>query len=147
MKNDEITDVIATHLHPDHIGGVISEDGNPVFENAGLILTQKEHDFWTNVGNFKNNLEDQKLPLQVLSKYTDKLTLISNDADIGSGLSAIDLPGHTAGHIGVLISSGNEQFAIAGDIIHAQYLQINNPDIGVVLTKTQIWQKNPEKRC
>ena len=146
VKNDEITDVIATHLHPDHIGGLISEDGNPVFENAGLILTQKEHDFWTNVGNFKNNLEDQKLPLQVLSKYTDKLTLISNDADIGSGLSAIDLPGHTAGHIGVLISSGNEQFAIAGDIIHAQYLQINNPDIGVVFDQDPDLAKKSRKK-
>jgi len=132
MRNDDITDVIATHLHPDHIGGMIFNNGEAVFKNAGLILTKDEHLFWNNADNFKNNINDQKLPLEVLGAYSDRLNLISGDEDIGSGLSAIDLPGHTAGHIGIMISSGNEQFVIAGDIIHAQYLQINNPDIGVV---------------
>jgi len=132
IKNDDITDIVATHLHPDHIGGMVSETGESVFKNAQLILTQDEHSFWNNSDNFKNNLDNQKLPLDVLNAYSNSLNLISGDDDIGSGLSAINLPGHTAGHIGVMISSGKEQFVIAGDIIHAQYLQISNPDIGVV---------------
>jgi glyoxylase-like metal-dependent hydrolase (beta-lactamase superfamily II) len=132
IKNDDITDIVATHLHPDHIGGMVSETGEPVFNNAQLILTQDEYSFWNDKDNFKNNLDDQKLPLDVLNAYSNSSNLISGDDDIGSGLSAINLPGHTAGHIGIMISSGNEQFAIAGDIIHAQYLQINNPEIGVV---------------
>jgi glyoxylase-like metal-dependent hydrolase (beta-lactamase superfamily II) len=132
IKNDDITDIVATHLHPDHIGGMVSETGEPVFNNAQLILTQDEYSFWNDKDNFKNNLDDQKLPLDVLNAYSNSLNLILGDDDIGSGMFAINLPGHTAGHIGIMISSGNEQFAIAGDIIHAQYLQINNPEIGVV---------------
>ena len=132
VRSEDITDVIATHLHPDHIGGMISEDGNAVFGNAGLILTYAEYEFWKDENNFKNNSDDQKLPLNVLDTYSDRLTLIASEGDIGSGLSAINLPGHTAGHIGVMLSSGDEQFAIVGDIIHAQYLQIYNPNIGVV---------------
>jgi len=132
VRSEDITDVIATHLHPDHIGGMISEDGNAVFGNAGLILTYDEYEFWKDENNFKNNSDDQKLPLNVLDTYSDRLTLIASEGDIGSGLSAINLPGHTAGHIGVMLSSGDEQFAIVGDIIHAQYLQIYNPNIGVV---------------
>lgn len=146
VKNDEITDVVATHLHPDHIGGMISNDGIPVFKNAGLTLTQDEYFFWNNKDNFKNNADDQKLPLDVLGAYSDCLNLISGDADIGSGLSAINLPGHTAGHIGVMISSGNEQFAIAGDIIHAQYLQINNPEICVVFDQDAELAKKSRRR-
>ena len=111
---------------------MISEDGNAVFGNAGLILTYAEYEFWKDENNFKNNSDDQKLPLNVLDTYSDRLTLIASEGDIGSGLSAINLPGHTAGHIGVMLSSGDEQFAIVGDIIHAQYLQIYNPNIGVV---------------
>ena len=132
VKNDDVSDIIATHLHPDHIGGMISETGEQVFKNAGLTLTQDEHSFWNKKENFINNPGDQNLPLDVLNAYSGNLNLISGDGDMGLGLSAIDLPGHTAGHIGVMISSGNDQFAIAGDIIHAQYLQINNPEIGVV---------------
>ena len=132
VKNDDISDIIATHLHPDHIGGMISETGEQVFKNAGLTLTQDEYSFWNKKENFINNPGDQNLPLDVLNAYSGNLNLISGDGDMGLGLSAIDLPGHTAGHIGVMISSGNDQFAIAGDIIHAQYLQINNPEIGVV---------------
>ena len=130
--NDDISHIIATHLHPDHIGGMVSENGEKVFKNAGLTLTQDEYSFWNKKENFTNNPGDQKLPLDVLSAYSSHLNLITGDGDMGLGLSAIDLPGHTAGHIGVMISSGNNQFAIAGDIIHAQYLQINNPGIGVV---------------
>ena len=132
VSSKEITDIVATHLHPDHIGGLLCEDGNAVFENAGLILTYDEYEFWNDKNNFKTNSDDQSLPLNVLNTYSDRVTLITNEGDIGSGLSAINLPGHTAGHIGVMLSSGGEQFAIVGDIIHAQYLQIYNPNIGVV---------------
>lgn len=132
IRSEEITDVIATHLHPDHIGGMISEDGNAVFINAGLVLTHAEYNFWADSNNFKEDSDDNKLPLNVLNAYSDRLTLINGDGDIGSGLTAINLPGHTAGHIGVMLSSKGEHFAIVGDIIHAQYLQIYNPDIGVV---------------
>ena len=104
VRSEDITDVIATHLHPDHIGGMISEDGNAVFGNAGLILTYAEYEFWKDENNFKNNSDDQKLPLNVLDTYSDRLTLIASEGDIGSGLSAINLPGHTAGHIGVMLS-------------------------------------------
>jgi glyoxylase-like metal-dependent hydrolase (beta-lactamase superfamily II) len=132
VRSEEITDVIATHLHPDHIGGMISEDGKAVFSNAGLILTQAEYEFWKNTNNFKGNGDDQKLPLDVLNIYSNRLSLINGDADIGCGLTALNLPGHTVGHIGIMLSSKGEQFAIVGDIIHAQYLQIYNPNIGVV---------------
>ena len=46
----------------------------------------------------------------------------------------------------MLISSGNQQFAIAGDIIHAQYLQINNPDIGVVFDQDPDLAKKSRKK-
>ena len=146
VMNDDISNIIATHLHPDHIGGMISKSGNKIFENAALTLTQDEYSFWNKEENFKSNPEDQNLPLNVLSAYSGNINLISGEEDLGLGLSAIDLPGHTAGHIGVMISSGNDSFAIAGDIIHAQYLQINNPEIGVIFDQDEkLAQKSRKK--
>ena len=144
--NDDISNIIATHLHPDHIGGMISETGEQVFKNAALTLTQDEYSFWNKEENFKSNPEDQNLPLSVLAAYSENLNLTSGNADLGLGLSAIDLPGHTAGHIGIMISSGNDQMAIVGDIIHAQYLQINNPEIGVVFDQDVDQARQSRKR-
>ena len=144
--NDDISNIIATHLHPDHIGGMISETGEQVFKNAALTLTQDEYSFWNKEENFKSNPEDQNLPLSVLAAYSENLNLTSGNADLGLGLSSIDLPGHTAGHIGIMISSGNDQMAIVGDIIHAQYLQINNPEIGVVFDQDVDQARQSRKR-
>ena len=82
----------------------------------------------------------------MLAAYSENLNLTSGNADLGLGLSAIDLPGHTAGHIGIMISSGNDQMAIVGDIIHAQYLQINNPEIGVVFDQDVDQARQSRKR-
>ena len=144
--NDDISNIIATHLHPDHIGGMISETGEQVFKNAALTLTQDEYSFWNKEENFKSNPEDQNLPLSVLAAYSENLNLTSGSADLGLGLSSIDLPGHTAGHMGIMISSGNDQMAIVGDIIHAQYLQINNPEIGVVFDQDVDQARQSRKR-
>ena len=90
VMNNDISNIIATHLHPDHIGGMISESGNKIFENAALTLTQDEYSFWNKEENFKSNPEDQNLPLNVLSAYSGNINLISGEEDLGLGLSTID---------------------------------------------------------
>src|SRR5262245_41181512 len=42
--------VVITHMHPDHVGGLLSPDGKPVFTNAALFVDGKEHAFWTDEG-------------------------------------------------------------------------------------------------
>ena len=142
IKNDDITDLIATHLHPDHIGGMLTDDGKMVFRNASLTMSEKEYSFWKNPENLKDQPDQKHLPILLSDVYSDRLNLCKSDADLGSGLSAINLPGHTAGHIGIRVSSSGSQFIIAADIIHAQYLQINNPSIGVVFDQDYELAKN-----
>ena len=131
VSRSDITKLIATHMHPDHIGGLIDSSENRYFDNAELILSLKEHNFWSNVDNFTDHPDQQTHALKVLNAYSDRMTLCKENADLGRGLSSIDLPGHTAGHIGVNVSSNSSQFIIAGDIVHAQHLQFINPNIGV----------------
>jgi glyoxylase-like metal-dependent hydrolase (beta-lactamase superfamily II) len=44
---EEITTVILTHAHPDHIGGVLDTSGKPAFANAQYVMSKTEWDFWT----------------------------------------------------------------------------------------------------
>ena len=132
VSNSEITKLIVTHLHPDHIGGAIDSQFKSIFTNAEFILSENEYNFWTNSANFTNQPGSQAHPLAVLDAYKANLSVTKKNSDLGLGLSTIDLPGHTAGHIGLRISSGNDEFVIAGDIIHAEHLQFSNPSIGVV---------------
>ena len=55
--------------------------------------------------------------------------MLSNNADIISGVSIIPLPGHTPGHAGFRVDDGNESMFHMGDIIHVPKLQLKDPNI------------------
>lgn len=132
----EIGTLFLTHLHPDHAAGTVTPEGAAVFPAAELVLTEAEHSFWSDDAHFTGADETTQswraLALQVLRAYGDRLRLIAPGADIAPGLSAMDLPGHTPGHAGWRLSSGNAQLVHVGDIVHAPMLQAANPEISVV---------------
>jgi glyoxylase-like metal-dependent hydrolase (beta-lactamase superfamily II) len=127
--------VFVTHLHPDHVAGLITADGAAVFPNAELVLAEAEREFWADRTRFNSDetlASWQGLALTVLSAYQPALRTIAMDEDIVSGLEAVPLPGHTPGHCGLRIVSGESGFVHIGDIVHAQTLQLADPGIGVV---------------
>jgi glyoxylase-like metal-dependent hydrolase (beta-lactamase superfamily II) len=131
----DVTSVFFTHLHPDHIAGAVNPDGGAVFPNAELFVAQDDHVFWTDQSNF-TGADDavkgwQQLAETVLSAYGDRLSLISDEAQIIPNVTMLPLPGHTPGHSGIRVDSGADAFVHTGDIVHAQSLQLANPDISV----------------
>ncbi len=125
--------LVITHLHPDHIGGATKEDGTPAFENAELVLTETERQFWSDDGNF-SGADDQtrqwrQLGLDMLAAYGDRVRTEDFGAEVAAGIHLEKLPGHTIGHAGVRIDSAGEQFLYVTDILHAQDLQLANPEI------------------
>lgn len=133
---DQIDRVFITHMHPDHCAGAISEDGEAIFANAELTIGQVEYDYWKNRGNFEAKgdkaLGAYGLAKSVFDAYADRTVPVSAEADLGQGLSVVPLFGHTPGHSGIRVSSGDDQFMIVGDIIHAMDLQLANPDVAVI---------------
>ena len=132
---DDITDIFITHLHPDHIGGCIDEDGSAVFKNANFKILEEEYSFWTSkeFGSDEINGRDwSSLAKNVVSTYDAQLEVLSSNKDIISGVSTVPLPGHTPGHAGFRVDDGNQSMFHMGDILHVPNLQLKDPNISTL---------------
>lgn len=132
---DQVDTLFATHLHPDHIAGMITAAGAAVFPKAELVLPRTEHEFWRDPANTSGGDEtlDQwgQLARAVLAAYGDRMRPIEAEGEIAPGLNAFPLPGHTPGHSGWRLASGAAQLLHVGDIIHAPALQAADPQIAI----------------
>mgnify|MGYP001454692183 CR=1 FL=1 len=135
VSTNEITDVFLTHLHPDHIAGTLNTDGSAVFNNAQMHIVDKEHDFWVGE-NFDavevNGADWASLAKGVINAYKDRLNILSEGKEIISGVNIVAIPGHTPGHSGFRVDSGNESLMHLGDILHLQNLQLIDPNVSTV---------------
>ncbi len=133
---DEVTHLIMTHLHVDHVGGMVDAAGNAVFANAELVSGQGEWDHFQN-DDFMGKLGKRALASfmssrRAITPYADRRRDISGETEVVPGISMIPLPGHTPGHSGVHITDGDQQLLIWGDTIHSETFQMAEPDWGVL---------------
>lgn len=123
IKPEEIKTVLLTHSHGDHVGGLL-KDGEKVFPNAEIRISEKELSFWKSARN-KDFCE------QVLKRYGQPKFLIPDEktAVAFPEMVAVDLAGHTPGQIGLLLSFGNDKLFVAADLLHCGAVQFERPDI------------------
>ena len=108
--------VVMTHLHRDHVGWNLT-DGRPTFPKARYLVPKADWEFWTqpSVGPSQPHIRDQVIPLDDFNV----MDLIEGDYNITDELKAVDTPGHTPGHISIVISSEGKRGFILGDVAHS----------------------------
>ncbi|MDI7775097.1 MBL fold metallo-hydrolase [Asticcacaulis sp. EMRT-3] len=113
-----ITDVLITHAHPDHIGGLTTADGKPAFPNATVRMSATE---WAWV---KSN---PGMAAFVATIGPQVKPFTPGDI-VAPGITAIALPGHTPGHCGYEIVSGKDRLIDIGDTAHSSIISLAEPD-------------------
>jgi glyoxylase-like metal-dependent hydrolase (beta-lactamase superfamily II) len=126
--------VVITHMHPDHIPGLLGSDGKAMFPNAVVHINADEHAFWTSEQNRAQAPEQFKvffdLANAAIKPYAaaGKLKTFKDGAQFAPGVSAAAAPGHTVGHTMVRVSSGDGDLLIWADIVHCAALQFPEPE-------------------
>ena len=133
----EITDVILTHLHPDHVGGMGDlQQRRLLFPNARHYVSDIESAYWNSDHpdmsrqglNEEGKQVFRDVAHQALSLLGDRVVRVKNGQRIGECIEVISAPGHTPGHIILRISSGHDQLIHLGDTIHHPAIQMAHPN-------------------
>jgi glyoxylase-like metal-dependent hydrolase (beta-lactamase superfamily II) len=111
--------VVCTHLHVDHVGwNTMLRNGEwvPTFPNARYLIGRREFEHWTREGDAEQQaiLGDSVRPV-----FEHGLaTLVEMNHRISDEIRLTPTPGHTPGHVSVLIESRGERAMITGDMLH-----------------------------
>lgn len=115
---EQIGRVIFTHLHGDHAAGALDADGRPVFPAAHLVMHEAELAHW-------HGREDSAGG-RLIAACGDRVAVVRDGDDLGQGLRAWFLPGHTPGHMGLRLGA---EVALIGDLVHSVALQLADPAV------------------
>jgi glyoxylase-like metal-dependent hydrolase (beta-lactamase superfamily II) len=110
-----ITDVLITHAHDDHVGGLITAGNKPAFPNAKIRLSSREWAF----------LQSQFPSGSKLIAF--QVVPFEPGTEILPGITPIALYGHTPGHVAYEIASGNQKIEDVGDTVHSSIVSLAKP--------------------
>ncbi|WP_294607426.1 MBL fold metallo-hydrolase [Roseovarius sp.] len=117
---DQVDIVVITHMHGDHIGGLMREGGEATFPNARYVTGSAEYDHWAAAGN--DRFDSNMRPL------AEKTTMIGDGASVASGITAMAAFGHTPGHMTYMIESGGKSLLLAADFANHYVWSLAQPD-------------------
>jgi glyoxylase-like metal-dependent hydrolase (beta-lactamase superfamily II) len=132
IDRNQVDVVIISHIHGDHINGLLTPDNKPAFPNAEIMVPAPEWKYFTDDGEMSRQTSDRMKGVfagfrRVFDALGRKVTQYEGGKEIVPGITAVATHGHTPGHMSHIVSSGNSKVYIQADVTNMP-LFVRNPD-------------------
>lgn len=132
---EQVDVVLITHLHGDHVNGLVTPDGQRVFPNAQIWSAQADNAFWLSEDIAAKAPKDFqpffKMSRDAAAPYraTGQWHTFDSDRELLPGIRSVDTHGHTPGHASYLFASGEQKLLVLGDLVHNHAVQFARPEV------------------
>jgi glyoxylase-like metal-dependent hydrolase (beta-lactamase superfamily II) len=134
---DQVDVVLLTHLHGDHVNGLVTPEGQRVFVNADIWSSGPDNAFWLDEETASRAPDGAKpsfaMARAAAAPYIEsgQWKVFAGEQEIQRGIHAMNTFGHTPGHTSYLLESRGEKFLILGDLVHNHAIQFSRPDVSI----------------
>lgn len=128
----DVTHVVFTHAHPDHLWGVLDDFDDPLFPDARHFMGRAEWDYWYDPATV-DTIGAERAAFAVGAKrrmemIEDIVEFFDDGDEVVPGIAAVLTPGHTPGHMSFEIRNGPDTAFVSGDAISNHHVAFARPD-------------------
>ena len=133
---DQVDEVYITHMHGDHIGGLMSGI-RITFPNAIVRADRHDAEYWLSKEKMAAAPADARAGFErsmaVLGPYQDagRFKPFDGDTELIPGVRAMASYGHTPGHTTYVVESKGQKLVLWGDLMHVAAVQFGEPSVTV----------------
>jgi glyoxylase-like metal-dependent hydrolase (beta-lactamase superfamily II) len=131
IDRNQVDVVIISHIHGDHINGLLTPDGKPAFPKAEIMVPAPEWKYFIDDGEMSRQTSDRMKSVfagfrRVFDALGRKVTQYEGGKEIVPGITAVATHGHTPGHMSHIVSSGKSKVYIQADVTNLPIF-VRNP--------------------